>query len=320
MKKEHKGHNPDLTLTTRAAWLHYVGGHKQSDVAKILGVTSVKAHRMISKAVADGLVKVSIDGEAVECVEMEHELARRFNLSTCEVAPDLYEEGLPLRALGMAGASFLKRQLDISEHELIGVGHGRTLAAALRQLPTMDVKETRFVSLLGGLTRNFSANPHDVMHLIAEKTNGHAYVMPVPFFANTGEDRAVLISQKGVNDVFELAETSTLKVVGVGTVGKNTQLVLSGMIEPEEITEVTEQGGIGELLGHFYDADGKLLETSLTPRTLAVSVGKELSGNVVALAGGEEKIEPIIAVLKSGQLSGLLTDERTASAVLARTS
>lgn len=317
MKKRHKSNSSEPSLTTRAAWLHYVGGYKQSDVAKILGVTSVKAHRMISKAVAEGLVKVSIDGEAVGCVEMERKLADRFNLRICEIAPDLYEEGLPLRGLGMLGASYLRRQLELAEHEIIGVGHGRTLAAALRQLPSLDTKRIRFVSLLGGLTRNFSANPHDVMHLIAEKTNGSAYVMPVPFFANTTEDRAVLLSQRGVRDVFEFAETSTLKIVGIGTVGKDTQLVLSGMIEPKEIAEITAQGGIGELLGRFYTISGALLETSLTPRTLAVSIGKELSGEVVALAGGTEKIAPLLAVLKSGQLSGLLTDERTAKAILA---
>ncbi|MEO9517108.1 MAG: sugar-binding transcriptional regulator [Paracoccaceae bacterium] len=318
MNKENKSNNPELTLSTRAAWLHYVGGHKQSDVAKILGVTSVKAHRMISKAVADGLVKVSIDGEAAECVALERKLAERFDLRICEVAPDLHEQGLPLRALGMAGASFLRRQLELGDHKLIGIGHGRTLSAAFRQLPSLDAKQTRFVSLLGGLTRNFSANPHDVMHMIAEKTKAHAYVMPVPFFANTAEDRSVLVSQNGVSDVFALAENSTLKFVGVGTVGQDTQLVLSGMIEPEEITEVTKQGGVGELLGHFFNAKGELLETTLTARTLAVSVGQELNGEVVALVGGQEKIEPLLAVLKSGQLSGLLTDEQTATAILAR--
>lgn len=31
-----------------------------------------------------------------------------YGLGLCEVAPDLGEEGLPLRALGLAGASFLR--------------------------------------------------------------------------------------------------------------------------------------------------------------------------------------------------------------------
>lgn len=316
MAHEKRGHDTDQSLVVRAAWLHYIGGLTQSAVAKKLGLPSVKAHRLIAKAVADGLVKVSIDGDIVECIELEVELSKQFGLSVCEVAPDLGEEGLPLRTLAMAGGSFLRRQLDSGNHDIVGIGHGRTLAAAVRFMPHIDVKKTRFVSLLGGLTRNFSANPHDVMHLIAEKTRAQAHVMPVPFFANTSEDREVLLSQNGVKDVFAMAEAASLKIVGIGTVGEDTQLVKSGMIEPTEIRQVTKQGGVGELLGHFFDKDGKLLETTLTSRTLATALGDNPDNRIVALAGGEEKVAPIRAVLKSGMLSGLLTDERTARVLL----
>jgi PAS domain-containing protein len=36
-------------------------------VAKRLGPPSVKTHRLIVRAVADGVVKVSVDGAIVEC-------------------------------------------------------------------------------------------------------------------------------------------------------------------------------------------------------------------------------------------------------------
>lgn len=52
----------DDSLALRAAWLHFVAGMTQSAVAKRLGLPSVKAHRLIAKAVADGAVKVTIDG------------------------------------------------------------------------------------------------------------------------------------------------------------------------------------------------------------------------------------------------------------------
>lgn len=316
MATDRRGNEVDRSLAVRAAWLHYVGGLTQSAVAKKLGVPSVKAHRLIAKAVAEGMVKISIEGDIVECIELENELSERFNLSICEVAPDLGEDGLPLRTLGMAGGSFIRRQLERETHDLVGIGHGRTLAAAVRFMPYVDAKNTRFVSLLGGLTRNYSANPHDVMHQIAEKTRAQAHVMPVPFFANTSEDREVLISQKGVREVFEMAEAATLKIVGIGTVEDDTQLVQSGMIEPEEIRQVVSEGGIGELLGHFFDKDGNHLETTLTSRTLATKLSDIDDTQIVALAGGPEKIAPLRAVLQSGRLSGLLTDERTARILL----
>jgi DNA-binding transcriptional regulator LsrR (DeoR family) len=309
-------HDPDESLAIRAAWLHYVGGLTQSAVAKRLGLPSVKAHRLIARAVADGVVKVTIEGDIVECVKLEAELASRFGLEHCEVAPDLGEEGLPLRALGHAGARYLRREIERDEHAVIGLGHGRTLAAAVQQLPRIVSNGLRFVSLLGGLTRNYTANPHDVMHRIAEKTGAQAHVMPVPFFANTAEDRHVLLAQRGVKEVFDMANNADLKVVGIGTVEADAQLVSSGMIEPKEIKAISAGGGVGELLGHFFDDRGRLLETTLTARTLAVSFHGRQKDNIVAVAGGPDKVGAIKAVLASRHLTGLITDDRTAQAIL----
>lgn len=318
MAREPSPTKSEESLALRAAWLHYVGGLTQSAVAKRLGVQSVKAHRLIARAVADGAVKVTIDGEIIECVELEAELTARFGLEFCNVAPDLGEEGLPMRTLALAGAAQLRHWLESGEYRTIGIGHGRTLAEAVRAMPRFDTKELRFVSLLGGLTRNFAANPHDVMHLLAEKTGAQAYVMPVPFFANTAEDRAVLLAQRGVSEIFDMAEAAPLKIVGIGTVEPDTQLVTSGMIEPGEIEAIARAGGVGEMLGHFFDAEGNLIETPLTNRTLAVSLGERKKQRIIALAGGDEKIEAIAAILKSGRLAGLITDERTARALSAK--
>ncbi|OJH44552.1 sugar-binding transcriptional regulator [Paracoccus sp. SM22M-07] len=304
--------DPDQSLAIRAAWLHYAGGLTQAAVAKRLGVPGVKAHRLIARAVADGVVKVSIDGEIVECVQLEDQLCSRFGLAHCEVAPDLGEEGIPFRALGLAGAAFLRREIERGDHPVIGLGHGRTLSAAVAQLPRFEAKGVDFVSLLGGLTRNYAANPHDVMHSLAEKTGSSAYVLPVPFFANSESDRAILLAQPGVREIFDLSSRATLKLVGMGTVTAGAQLVASGMIEPHEIAEIHAGGAIGEMMGHFFDESGSVLETTLSARTLSVDLSGTGNDGIVVIAGGAEKVRAIRAVLNSGRLTGLITDEATA--------
>lgn len=316
MAKDRGATNAEHSLAIRAAWLHFVGGLRQAEVAKRIGVPSVKAHRLIVRAVAEGAVKVSIEGDIIECIELEQALCAQYGLQTCEVAPDLDEDGIPFRTLGLAGASRLRRWMESGEMQTIGIGHGRTLAEAVRTMPRFSTTGLSFVSLLGGLTRNFAANPHDVMHLLAEKTGARAYVMPVPFFANTAEDREVLLAQHGVAEVFQLAETAPLKIVGIGTAKTETTLVTSGMIEPAEIEAISRAGGAGEMLGHFFDPDGNSLETALTARTLAVSLDDTREDRIIALAGGPEKVAPLRAVLNSGRLSGLITDERTARGLL----
>lgn len=309
--------DPDISLAVRAAWLHYVGGLTQAAVAKRLGVPSVKAHRLIARAVDAGMVKVTVDGPMVDCVELEDALCRRYGLEQAQVAPDLGEDGLPLRALGVAGAAFLRREIEQGGHGVIGLGHGRTLAAAIAAMPRFGAGGVRFVSLLGGLTRNYAANPHDVMHNLAAKTGAQAFVLPVPFFANSAEDRAVLLAQPGVQEIFDMSRAAPLKVVGIGTADESAQLVASGMIEPAEIAEINAAGGVGEMLGNFFDARGRVLETTLTARLLAVDLDGPSKTRIVAIAGAVAKAPAIRAVLESGRLTGLITDEPTARALLA---
>ncbi len=305
------------SLAARAAWFHFVGGLTQGEVASRLNVPSVKAHRLIARANREGLIRVFIDGEVAECVALEDELSRLYGLSVCEVAPDIDPDPLPLRSLGMLGARFLRLAIDRGEDAVIGLGHGRTLAACIGQMPRTRAGDTRFVSLLGGFTRRFKANPFDVINTLAERTGGDTYVMPLPFVVNSPEDRAVLMAQKGVDAVFELARGASLKLVGIGTTeGGDASLTMSGMIEPHELAAVKEAGGRGEVLGHFFDPGGARVETDLSARTMSLSFADLSRGRLVAVAGGTAKVKAIHAVLASGLLHGLLTDEKTARALV----
>ncbi len=307
----------DASLAARAAWLHHVGRLTQSEVATRLNIPNVKAHRLIARAGREGMVRVFVDGEIAHCVQLEQQLCRAYGLGFCEVAPDLDDAALPLRALGVLGARFLRLACEKGEDTVIGLGHGRTLAACVEHLPRIDVRHLKFVSLLGGFTRRFAANPFDVINRIVERTRAEAYVLPVPFCLNSAEDRAVLMAQRGIEDVFALARSATLRIAGIGIIdGHAATLATSGMIEPHEFDEVARAGGRGEILGHFFDDRGQRVVTELSGRIAALDYEDLKGGRLVAVAGGTAKPEAIRAVLSSGLLHGLLTDERTATTLL----
>ncbi len=308
----------DASLATRAAWLHLIGGLTQGEVATRLNVGNVKAHRLIARANREGLVQVFIDGDVAACLQLEERIRLTYGLGFCDVAPDLEEGVLPLRALGALGARFLRSAFEKAEDSIIGLGHGRTLAACVNHLPRAKVEGVQFVSLLGGFTRKFAANPFDVMHRIAERTGAEAYVMPLPFFLNSAEDRAILMAQKGIEGVFALARRATLRFVGIGTVdGGDASLAFSGMLERHELDATRQAGGCGEVLGHFFDAEGRRIETELTARMASLSFDDLGRQKMVAVAGGSAKPAAIRAVLRSGLLHGLITDERTARDLVA---
>ncbi len=305
----------DAQLAARAAWLYYAGGLTQSEVADRLGIAPVKAHRLIARATKAGLVRVFVDGPIGGCIEVEAALMARFRLSTCRVVPEIDDPALPLRGLGQAAASVLREALERGAHRVIGLGHGRTLAAALEALPRIAAPGVRFVSLLGGVPRRITTGPFDVITRAAEKTGAEAFLLPVPMIADSSEDAEVMRRQRGVAETLSLAREATLVFAGIGAIAEAAFLPMAGMLSQDEIAALRRAGAAGEMLGRYFDAKGEPVPTELHERVTAIHP-RDLRG-IVAVAGGADKTAAIRAVLTTGLLSGLITDEATARRLVA---
>lgn len=312
-----RGQDGETGLATRAAWLSYIGGLTQEEIATRLGVSRVKVNRLIAQAHKRGLVRVFIEGDDAACVALEDRLAKHFALRSCTVVPrvDADDAELPLMSLGTAGARHLHHLLDRGAAGLIGVGHGRTLAAAIDRLPRLPRAHCRFVSLLGSLTRKATADPFDVIHRLVERTGGEGYFMPVPFFADDVKARAVLMAQQSVRDAFALAKRADVVVIGVGEVGPNARSLVTGMLTAPEMLGLERVGAVGEILGHYLDAEGQAVECDVNARSIGVELDDLRGREVVAIAGGRSKAAAIAAALRSGVVTSLITDEATASRI-----
>ena len=328
----------DDDLAARAAWLHYAGGLTQSAVARRLGLAPTRTHRLIARAARDGLVRIVVDCEVAGCIALEDRLRARFGLSECVVVPDMGDDrALPLAALGRGGSAWLTRVLGSGAHDVIGIGHGRTLSAVVDALPRREAagrdgsghggaraREANgggpgqaWVSLLGGLTRKFSANPYDVIFRLAEKVGAEAWFLPVPMFADSVEDRRVMLGQTGLTEVMRRIDDASLCLLGIGATDPNETLALGAAGDgPEAQAELRELGVVAELLGQFLDAEGRLVSTPWDGRVMAPALDTLAGRELVAVAGGRHKREAIAAVLRGERLTGLITDERTAQALV----
>lgn len=315
--------DPEASLQIRAAWLAYVGGYTQEEIAERLGLSRIKAQRLIAAALESGRVKVFVEGEEAQCLALEDGLKSRFQLAHCTVVMDAARRGSPeavdeFVALGVGGAQLLYRLLQKAGPVSIGVGHGRTLASLAEHLPHLPRPDLKFVSLIGSLTRKSSANPFDVISRLAERTGGEGYFLPVPFIADSEADAEVLRAQRGVQTVLALARACELCVVGVGTLGAHGNLLQNGMLTEKEQAALERKGAVGDLLGHFLDADGQVIDHELNRRSLGVRLTEMRGRSVLAVVGGNHKITAILAALRSGYLTGLVVNESTARRVLER--
>lgn len=300
----------------RAGWLYYVGGMTQDQIAQELGVSRQRAQRLVSKAMADGLIHVRLNHPIGACLDLEAALRDKFGLQRCRVAPSLGTGADPARAIAAAAAAELERFLRLPEPLVIAFGTGRALRAMVEQFTPSGPCPHRIVSLLGNIAPDGSATLYDVISRIAERLNAPYFPMPVPVISDTAEERAFFMHLRPVRTVYDLARKADVTFVGVGQMGADAPLALDGFVTPEVLVDLQKQGAAGEVASWVYDAQGQYIDSPRNALVGGVRVEPGQSQPVIGVAAGPSKVKAIHAAILGRILNGLVTDEPTAKALL----
>lgn len=314
-----RSHDPDSTRlddAARAGWLYYVAGNTQDEIARKLGVSRQSAQRLVSLAISARLIKVRLDHPIARCMELSRGLRERFGLAVSEVVPN--DPGSTSTTIGIAeaAAAQMERQLKSSHPIVMGMGSGRTLRAAIGQLPRMDCPQHRIVSLVGNIAPDGSASFYDVIIRIADVVKAPHYPMPLPVIATTQEERRLLIDQKPVRNIRDLAGQADVTFVGIGRLSDTAELLEDGFITRDELRALTKAGAVGEILGWAYDDTGQFIDGLTNDRVASVPLIPHPPRPVIGVAMGPAKTDAIRGALVGGLISGLITDETMAEALL----
>jgi DNA-binding transcriptional regulator LsrR (DeoR family) len=306
-----------LDLAARAAWLYYVGGKTQDEIATQLDVSRPGAQRLVALARDEGLIKVRIDHPLAECMRLAEVLKRRFALSRCDVVPsDPDASPGDAHYLAIAGAACLESFVARDEPTVLALGTGRTLRSAVEAMSRLQRPQHRFVSLVGNVARDGSSNPYDAVVVLADKTGGQRFLLPTPVLADTVSEREQLVHQRLYHAVHQVVEAAEAAFVGIGVIGQDAPLYADGFITDSDLAEQMERGAVGEILGWAVDTQGRVLAGSVNERITSVALSELRGRPLIAMAGGTRKAAAIRAILQGGWLSGLITDEVAATAVL----
>jgi DNA-binding transcriptional regulator LsrR (DeoR family) len=306
-----------LDLATRAAWLYYVAGNTQNEIAEKLQVSRPVAQRLVAFAVEKNLIRVRVDHQLAECLALADELSKRYGLAMCEVVPvdnDTQEE--IDRKLAVAGAQVMERYLNEEKPMVVAVSSGRTLKAVVDQVAQLERPQHRLVSMVGAIAHDGSSNRYDVALHISEKTGGKHFLLPAPLIADSEAERAQWCNHRLYRIVEALSGQADVAFVGIGNIALHCPLHDDGFITSEEVTELMERGAVAELLGLPISADGASVESPTARRVTSVRPDSPPKRPTIAFACGERKRNAVIAALRGGWLSGLVTDELCARAAL----
>jgi DNA-binding transcriptional regulator LsrR (DeoR family) len=309
--------DPEPTLNddaARAGWLYYVGGMTQDQIAAELGVSRQRAQRLVSRAMAEGLIHVRLNHPIGACLDLEQALKQRFGLQRCRVAPSMGAD--PARATAPAAAAELERFLRMPDPLTIGLGTGRAMRGMVDALSAIDAPQHRLVSLIGNIAPDGSASFFDVVMRIADKVRAPHFPMLVPVISPTPADNAAFQALAPVKKVADLARAADVIFVGVGQMSFDAPLLADGFVTRQELDEMQAAGAVGEVAGWVYDSDGNYLDVGTNRRTGGVRVMPDLPRASIGIAAGATKVPAILGAIKSRIINGLVTDEPTARALL----
>ena len=316
VRQESGGGHSRLDDAARAGWLYYVAGNTQDQSAAKLGISRQTAQRLVSLAVSEGLVKVRLDHPIAACLDLAARLRSRFALDLVEVVPSDPASSSTTIGVAEAAAAEIERWLRKPEPIVLAIGTGRTLKAAIEQLPPMECPQHKVVSLTGNIAPDGSAAFYNVIFTMADRIKARSFPMPLPVIASSPEEREALLSQPMIQPTLDLAARADVTFIGIGDLGPGAPLYEDGFISEAELKALQKAGGIAEIVGWVFDREGRLIEGITNDRVSSAPLPSREKSLVVALAMGEKKLPGILAAVNRRLVNGLITDERTASALL----
>ncbi|MGM4982392.1 MULTISPECIES: sugar-binding transcriptional regulator [Rhizobium] len=305
-----------LDDAARAGWLYYVAGRTQDEIAVAMGISRQSAQRLVSLAVAERLIKVRLDHPIAACLEYAAALREKFNLRHVDVVPSDPDGTSSTIGIAQAGAAEIERWLRRSDPIVLAIGTGRTLKAAVDQLPAIECLQHRVVSLTGNIGPDGSAAYYNVIFSMADVIKARHFPMPLPVLVSSAGERELLHAQALVRSTLDISAQADVTFVGIGEMGIEAPLCLDGFLEKDEMLALMKRGAAGEICGWVFDGEGKLMPDDVNDRVASAPLPSRDTSSVIGIAKGRRKFEAIKAAVVGRQINGLITDEAVAEFLL----
>ena len=307
-------------LAVRISRCYYELGMTQQEIAAALGIGRSRVIRLLAEARQNGLVTITINSPLLENVELGERLAARHGLAFAEVCLSasatgrVADEHRVARHVAAAAGPVVAARL--ADGMTIGLGWGITLSAFAEQLPARPLRDVSVVALLGSLTRRSSMTRFEASTALAAKLGAECLYLPSPIVCDSAESRRIITAQPLFRDIQRRALRADLALVSIGGLERATIREVD-LVTDREVRSVRRAGAVGNFLGYYIDERAGIVAHDLNERI--VGIDGETFARIperIMISAGDNKVRALHAVLERGLLTGLVTDQSTARALL----
>jgi len=108
-------------------------------------------------------------------------------------------------------------------------------------------------------------------------------------------------------------------MVGVGALNESAWIE-RGVINPENLEHLHQQGAVGEMVGRFFNENGVECDSELRDRVISIELDQLRQVNeVIAVTNGPIRAEAVLAAVKGNLIKSLVIDDVGAKAILKKT-
>lgn len=306
----------DYRLCVRVAKLYYEHELTQGEIGERLGYSRVKINRVLRQARQAGILEVRINAPPNYYFELENALIEQYNLRDALVVIDEPPGQALYLSLARGASLWLKQHLQPGVR--IGLGLGRTISYLPQVFHCEQPVDCIFTEVVGAASSHpDSIESYNVTSKMAELSGGRAEFFYAPTFVSDPDLKQRLLNEPSVITALQRARSAQIVMQSLGPADESALLYLHKYITAADLENLRKQGVVGDALGHYFDADGRHIPSF----TDAHVIGLELEDlhNIpwsVVIAGGPEKVLPIDAALTGKIFNVLITDRRTARALL----
>ncbi|MDV6251759.1 sugar-binding transcriptional regulator [Vibrio sp. EA2] len=294
----------------RAAWMYYISGRNQRDIASELGLSRPVVQRLIAAAKEEGIVSVGLHHPISTCLDYAELLKEKYQLVECNIVPTTSDEET-LDNVSFGCFQLMSKYVKDQQDQIIGIGSGLTLKKAIKRI-NFESPNSKCVALISAMGVDGQCNYYDDVPLIlARKIQANYYQLPAPRYATSFDELKVWTGMRVFKEVSNIADSANVIFLGIGSLSKASPIIKDGFISTDKADELNQQGAVGEILGRFINAQGEVIECAINTFITSYDI-RDNNCPRIGAACGEDKRPAILAALRGHWVNGLVTDEATA--------
>lgn len=304
-------------IVHKAAWLYYTHGMRQDEVAKKLGISRASVATYLKRARESGIVNITTSTQRFQTDVLARKLEDMLDLETAWVVAE-GGHALDVEAeIPVVAASALLE--NVSSGSRIGVAWGKTVYHIADVMPFADLQDVTVVQLCGNLGAPYSYRPDQCTMEIARHLNAEGINLYAPLVLSTVDLANALRHEPVIEDQLSGISNCDVVLYSVGGCGDDSHIVQCGALRVEQLAALRKSGAEGVIAGQIIDANGQRMDCEYNQRLISADLDAVRQVPVRMMVVQErQKLEPLIAALRGGLVSHLVTTQTLAEALLER--